>query len=81
MVCLLQPDPQAAAEQAQSFAQILAQTAKVQAEIASERVATQLRSVQETLERSLLEAKKQSEELQGQLAEMERLMKQAVYLV
>ena len=77
MVCLLQPDPQAAAEQAQSFAQILAQTAKVQAEIASERVATQLRSVQETLERSLLEAKKQSEELQGQLAEMERLMKQA----
>jgi hypothetical protein len=81
MVCLLQPDPQAAAEQAQSFAQILAQTAKVQAEIASERVATQLRSVQEMLERSLLEARKQSEELQGQLAEMKLLMKQAVDLV
>jgi hypothetical protein len=81
MVCLLQPDPQAAAEQAQSFAQILAQTAKVQAEIASERVATQLRSVQEMLERSLLEARKQSEELQGQLAEMKLLMKQAVDIV
>jgi hypothetical protein len=73
MVCLLQPDPQAAAEQAQSFAQ----TAKAQAEIASERVATQLRSVQEMLERSLLEAKKQSEELQSQLAEMKRKMEQA----
>jgi hypothetical protein len=66
-----------AGAQAQSVAAILAQTVKVQAEIANAQLTQKLRLVEEMLERSLLEAKKQSEELQSQLAEMKRKMEQA----
>jgi hypothetical protein len=77
MVCVLRPDPMVAGAQAQSVAAILAQTVKVQAEIANAQLTQKLRLVEEMLERSLLEAKKQSEELQSQLAEMKRKMEQA----
>jgi hypothetical protein len=81
MECLCVPDASVIADRAKFLTEIIAQTATVKANEASALVTKELSLAEGRLTTALGQANDQIKELRAQLMEMERLMKQAVYLV
>ncbi len=80
MECFCAPDASVIADRAKFLTEIIAQTAKVKANEASALVTSQLNLAERKLTTALGQANDQIKELRAELEEMQRLMKQAVYL-